>query len=315
VENKTIDDVREQILGEFDNLRKEGKKHTAARQSVMDRWGSSDGWSVNKVYNLIRNERPTVKSGPFARTKKVKPTPKGGAAKSPVVNLQDEINSLHSEIMGFAKKTLDHAIRIGELLTAKKDELDHGEWLPWLKKHVNFGPDAAERYRVMYARREELPLDKVKTLTQALKLLKKSNDLVIPPDPVKRAPNNPDEKKLEAEALEKEKQQLLQNLGVVEPEPSRQEPEDAYDEAVNSETGEVFQDEDGKKVRKYTMTPEELAAANKEASAEALETEGGKILDGIWSLLEECHYWEKEDYHAFLMELVERLRDEIEAYK
>jgi hypothetical protein len=35
VDNKTIDDVREQILGEFDHLRKEGKKHTAARQSVI----------------------------------------------------------------------------------------------------------------------------------------------------------------------------------------------------------------------------------------------------------------------------------------
>jgi hypothetical protein len=90
--------LESRILGEFDNLRKEGEKHTAARQSVMDRWGSSDGWSVNKVYNLIRNERPTVKSGPFARTKKVKPTPKGGVAKSPVVNLQDEINTVADAI-------------------------------------------------------------------------------------------------------------------------------------------------------------------------------------------------------------------------
>jgi hypothetical protein len=172
--------TKEQILAEYDELRKT-VKHTIARQTLMDTWSPCEGWSINKVYNLIQNERPTVTSGPFARTKKVKPTPEVEAskteAKAPevkavsagqeyhapqdpedksvtpgflsVLNVQDEINGLHSEIVGLAQRALDNAIRIGELLTAKKAELAHGEFLPWLKNNVNFGPDAAERYRIV----------------------------------------------------------------------------------------------------------------------------------------------------------------------
>jgi Protein of unknown function (DUF3102) len=202
--------TKEQILAEYDELRKT-LKHTVVRDQLMDTHGPGVGWSRNRIYTLIQNERPAVTSGPFARTQKVKPTPA-----TPVVPVQNEINNLHSEIVGLAQKALDNALRIGELLTAKKAELAHGEFLPWLKKHVNFGPDAAERYRIVYERRDELPLKEVKTLTQALKLLKKSNDLVVAPDPVvKRGPKNPDETKLEVESAEKEKEQLLQKVGIV----------------------------------------------------------------------------------------------------
>lgn len=197
--------TKEQILAEYDNLRK-ALKHTVARGQLMDTWSHCEGWSVNKIYHLIQNERPSVTNAPFTRTKV-----------APVLKVQDEINGLHSEIVGLAQKALDNAIRIGELLTAKKAELAHGEFLPWLKANVNFGPDAAERYRIVYARRDELPRKECKTLTQALKLLKKSDDLAVSPDPaVKRSSKSAEEKKFEAEAAEKEKEQLLRNIGIVD---------------------------------------------------------------------------------------------------
>jgi hypothetical protein len=45
---------QEQILNDYDRLREEGKKHSEARQTVMDRWRKTEGWSANKVYILIQ---------------------------------------------------------------------------------------------------------------------------------------------------------------------------------------------------------------------------------------------------------------------
>ena len=42
-----------------------------------------------------------------------------------------EINQLHGEILAAAKTTIEKAIRIGELLTARKEKCPHGAWLPW----------------------------------------------------------------------------------------------------------------------------------------------------------------------------------------
>jgi hypothetical protein len=56
-----------------------------------------------------------------------------------VPKVQDEINRLHSENCSFAEKTIQNAIRIGELLTAKKADLPHGQFLPWLRTNVGAG--------------------------------------------------------------------------------------------------------------------------------------------------------------------------------
>lgn len=43
-----------------------------------------------------------------------------------------EIKRLHQEIYGELRTSLQKAIRIGELLTEQKDELQHGEWEDWV---------------------------------------------------------------------------------------------------------------------------------------------------------------------------------------
>ena len=43
-----------------------------------------------------------------------------------------EMGRLHDEIRACVRIMLDNAIRAGELLTAQKAELKHGEWLAWV---------------------------------------------------------------------------------------------------------------------------------------------------------------------------------------
>ncbi len=87
------------------------------------------------------------------------------------VNRGAEIARLHTEIGNSLKMTLEHAIRIGELLTAQKTELKHGEWLPWIENNLPFSKQTANRYMTAWDRRGELKLLTVSNLTEAYKLL------------------------------------------------------------------------------------------------------------------------------------------------
>lgn len=129
----------------------------------------------------------------------------------------ERIRNLYHEIVGFARKTLDHIVEIGQLLDEKKAELPHGEYRPWVQANCPFGIDAAENYHRIYQRQNEIPMDKITTLSQALKFLKKTHALVAPSDPtVKHSAKNPDEQRLEVEAAAREKAQLLENIGITE---------------------------------------------------------------------------------------------------
>jgi hypothetical protein len=71
--------------------------------------------------------------------------------------------------------TIVRALRIGELLIAKKDELGHGNWLTWFMKNIHFSIDTYENYKRVYERREELKLANVQTLGEAYKLIRDAN--------------------------------------------------------------------------------------------------------------------------------------------
>ena len=83
----------------------------------------------------------------------------------------DEIKELHQEIGGYLKMTLDKAIRVGELLLIQKENLKHGEWLPWIKENLPFSERLARDYMRFYDRREELKTANLADLTEARKLL------------------------------------------------------------------------------------------------------------------------------------------------
>jgi hypothetical protein len=68
-------------------------------------------------------------------------------------NTADEINTLHKELNVTFESVLQKAIRIGDLLTYKKDTTWHNEWIPWIKKNLDFGEREAQRYMQIYENR------------------------------------------------------------------------------------------------------------------------------------------------------------------
>ena len=79
----------------------------------------------------------------------------------------EEIRRLHEEIGGAIRTTLDKAIRVGELLTAQKAELKHGEWLPWLEANCGFTERTARNYIHVFANSDYLKTESVSDLTHA----------------------------------------------------------------------------------------------------------------------------------------------------
>lgn len=88
----------------------------------------------------------------------------------------DEIIILHNEIAGHLIKSMERAIRIGELLTEQKGNLKHGEFTTWIKNNLPFTDRTARNYMRCYENKDKLKKDKLKTetisdLTSAYKLL------------------------------------------------------------------------------------------------------------------------------------------------
>jgi hypothetical protein len=92
------------------------------------------------------------------------PTRQALACTSPALA---EIKKLHAEIL----TSLDKAIRIGELLTKIKSELQHGQWLPWVEKNLPFTDRAATNYMRCFENRVLLKSENVSDLTKAYKFL------------------------------------------------------------------------------------------------------------------------------------------------
>ena len=83
----------------------------------------------------------------------------------------EEIKRLHNEILGFGKLSLENAIRIGQLLTDQKEELEHGEFIRWIKENLPFTDRAARRYMELWRYRDTLKSENVSDLSSAYQLL------------------------------------------------------------------------------------------------------------------------------------------------
>ena len=64
-----------------------------------------------------------------------------------------------------------HAIRAGELLTAAKAQLGHGEWIPWLEGNFDFSRQTASAYMRLAANRERIEMESAPSISAALKQL------------------------------------------------------------------------------------------------------------------------------------------------
>ena len=61
-----------------------------------------------------------------------------------------EIVALHTGIQAAARRSIQDAIRIGELLSEQKAELEHGEFTPWIERELPFSERAARYYMTVY---------------------------------------------------------------------------------------------------------------------------------------------------------------------
>jgi len=90
-----------------------------------------------------------------------------------------QIVTLHQEIAGHLKLSLEKAIRIGELLTEQKGSLKHGEFTPWVAANLPFTDRTARRYMKLYTERDKLKTDSVSDLSGAYKLLAEPKPITI----------------------------------------------------------------------------------------------------------------------------------------
>lgn len=68
----------------------------------------------------------------------------------------DGMNRLHEKIQAGYKTTVRDILLLGENLSNKKEELGHGNWLPWVEENLKFGAHQAAKYTRAYERRGEL---------------------------------------------------------------------------------------------------------------------------------------------------------------
>ena len=83
----------------------------------------------------------------------------------------EEITSLHDLAMKESQSAVSRAIRIGELLTEQKAELQHGEWIPWVEENLPFGIDQAGNYMRVYRNQDKLNSEPVRNLKEAVQML------------------------------------------------------------------------------------------------------------------------------------------------
>jgi hypothetical protein len=83
----------------------------------------------------------------------------------------EEINRLHRDLEALAIQSLDHAIRIGELLSKVKTQLPHGRWIPWLNSNVKFSERTARNYMRVFENRAMLKSASVADLGEAYQML------------------------------------------------------------------------------------------------------------------------------------------------
>ncbi len=78
---------------------------------------------------------------------------------NPAGTLEDlaaEINAEHRACEAAAVSAVEHAMRAGEMLAEVKQNLKHGEWLPWLEANFEGTPRTAQVYMKLHSRRGEL---------------------------------------------------------------------------------------------------------------------------------------------------------------
>jgi len=74
--------------------------------------------------------------------------------------LAQQINQEHSKVQAAAESALNHAFKVGELLSEAKDHTGHGGWLQWVADNLSFGDRMARKYMQLSRHRNEIETDR-----------------------------------------------------------------------------------------------------------------------------------------------------------
>jgi hypothetical protein len=168
---------------QIDNALTDGQVQVCRRRSQVttkgDRLPNPVLWFGSDVY---KDQTPATES----------PTrPPESLLISKADNKINRILAAHDEISLLGKKVLDKAIKLGGMLAEVREQIPHGEWLPWLEQNLPQIPDrTVQRYLQLWENRETIKEElqirhddgfaKLPTIQDALALIKK-------PKPAKRS--------------------------------------------------------------------------------------------------------------------------------
>lgn len=97
-----------------------------------------------------------------------------------------EIRHLHEQFIDSLKRSLDYGMKIGELLTEQKADLNHGQFGIWIDENLPFSRRTAQNYMKIFRERDQLKNATVSHLTEAYRVLEhtgepddKPNNLIL----------------------------------------------------------------------------------------------------------------------------------------
>lgn len=63
-----------------------------------------------------------------------------------IYDVVEEINHEHELCIGSMRNSIEHALRVGELLNEQKQRIPEGEWMLWIKMNCSFSYKQAWKY-------------------------------------------------------------------------------------------------------------------------------------------------------------------------
>jgi hypothetical protein len=98
-----------------------------------------------------------------------------------LTDLAHRIKAEHEAVSDALKESVRHAITAGELLIEAKQQLKHGQWLPWLKDHCAISERTAQLYMRCARNRDAIEANTQRvadlTLNEAAAMLALSSDI------------------------------------------------------------------------------------------------------------------------------------------
>jgi hypothetical protein len=89
-----------------------------------------------------------------------------------IYDVVEEINHEHELCIGSMRNGIEHAIRVGELLSKQRESVREGDWYVWIRANLNFTPDHARKYIKIFNNQARVLGDvNVTSMNKALRII------------------------------------------------------------------------------------------------------------------------------------------------